>query len=109
MYTRYCMEKGSFLLAPIIDKALNTKLARRFQLEMSKSVVTEGEVRPADIAPVIAPGKDGKRAVFPMKWGFTVYTEGRAKPVVNARVETASTKPLFREAWAKHRCIIPAS
>ena len=103
------MEKGSSLLAPIIDKALNTKLARRFQLEMSKSMVTEGEVRPTDVAPVIAPGKDGKRAVFPMKWGFTVYTDGKTKAIVNARVETASAKPLFREAWARHRCIIPAS
>ena len=103
------MEKGSTLLAPIIDKALATKLARRFQMEMSKPMVTEGEVRPTDVAPVIAPGKDGKRAVFPMKWGFTVQIEGKTKPVVNARVETASTKALFKDAWARHRCIIPAS
>lgn len=78
-------------------------------MEMSKPMVTEGEVRPTDVAPVIAPGKDGKRAVFPMKWGFTVQIEGKTKPVVNARVETASTKALFKDAWARHRCIIPAS
>ena len=32
-----------------------------------------------------------------------------SSPVVNARSETASEKPLFREHWQKHRCIIPAS
>ena len=103
------MEKGSTLLAPIIQTALETKLAGRFQIEYSKPMVTEGEVRPTDVAPVIAPGKDGKRAVFPMKWGFSVQIDGKLKPVVNARVETASEKELFKEAWLRHRCIIPAS
>ena len=103
------MEKGSSLLAPIIARALASPLARRFQLEMSKPMVTEGEVRPTDVAPVIAPGKDGRRAVFPMKWGFSVQIDGKVKPVVNARLETAPVKSLFREAWAKHRCVIPAS
>jgi hypothetical protein len=28
---------------------------------------------------------------------------------MNARTETAPVKPTFKEAWASHRCIIPAS
>lgn len=103
------MEKGSTLLAPIIAKALASPLAAKFQIEMARPMVTEGEVRPSDVAPVIAPGKDGRRAVFPMKWGFSVQIEGKIKPVVNARIETAPVKALFREAWARHRCVIPAS
>ena len=42
-----------------------------------------------------------------MLWGFRV--RGADRPVVNARVESAPLKPLWKEAWAKHRCIIPAS
>ena len=41
-----------------------------------------------------------------MKWGFQI--PGRSL-LVNARVETAAEKPTFKEAWEKHRCIVPAS
>ena len=69
------------------------------------SVIAQaGEVRPGEIAAVIAPDRQGKRAVFPMKWGFS----GRTL-LMNARSETASEKPTFRDAWASHRCIVPAA
>ena len=44
------------------------------------------------------------------KWGLqpTWAKEGRKAPH-NARAETASTKPYFRDAWAKRRCLVPAT
>ena len=45
--------------------------------------------------------------VYPMVWGFSNPKAG--SPIVNARVETASSKSLWKEAWEKHRCVIPAS
>ncbi len=73
-------------------------------LPANPAIKTKGEVRPTDIAPVIAPNRSGIRTVFPMKWGYT----GRSL-LVNARAETAAEKPTFREDWARHRCIVPAS
>ena len=35
--------------------------------------------------------------------------QGGRGPVFNARSETAAEKPIFKEGWEKHRCIIPAS
>ena len=70
----------------------------------SAEVRTFGEIRPTNVAPVIAPNRRGERAVFPMRWGFS----GRSL-LLNARSETAAQKPTFREAWERHRCIVPAS
>jgi len=73
-------------------------------LARSGSLSPFGEMRPADIVPVIAPDRRGIRAVFPMKWGFS----GR-KLLINARAETAAVRSTFRDAWANHRCAVPAS
>ena len=46
-----------------------------------------------------------------MKWGFRrPAPPGKsAGLLINARTETAADKPTFREAWAGHRCAVPAS
>ena len=67
------------------------------------SVLSSGEARPTDVVPAVASNRSGKRAAFPMKWGFA----GRTL-LINARSETASALPTFREAWAGHRCAVPA-
>ncbi len=88
--------------APWIRKMLESSLVKEWQ--KTTRVHTSGEIRPTDVAPVIAPNRSGKPSVFPMKWGF------REKSLlINARVETASEKPAFRDAWKSHRCIVPAS
>lgn len=79
--------------SPLVEKWQNTT-----------AVKTYGEIRPTDVVPVIAPNRSGKRAVYPMKWGYSGKTL-----LINARSETAAGKPTFREDWARHRCIVPAS
>ncbi|MCR4616650.1 MAG: hypothetical protein K5669_00515 [Lachnospiraceae bacterium] len=36
--------------------------------ERTDAVRTIGDIKPTDVAPVIAPNSKGKRAVYPMKW-----------------------------------------
>ena len=86
----------------IVEEMNRSALVERWH--KTSAVKNFGEVRPADVVPVIAPGRDKTRAVFPMRWGFREKTL-----IVNARTETAAQKPSFREAWARHRCAIPAS
>ena len=103
MCCRYYMELSPEL-RPIVEQMNRSPLARKF-LETT-AVLSSGEIRPTNVAPAIASNRNGERAVFPMKWGFTVP----GKPLlINARAETAGEKPTFREAWKAHRCIIPAS
>ena len=89
-------------LRPIVEEMNRSPLVARWH--KTTAVKTCGEIRPADVAPVIAPNRRGERAVFPMKWGFQAKTL-----LINARTETAAEKPLFKDAWAGRRCVIPAS
>lgn len=105
MCTRFYIEPATDEFKEIIEAMKQSGLTKRF-LRTGCAVHTSGEIRPTDVVPVIAPGRDTGRKVFPMKWGFRI--PGKSL-LVNARTETASQKPTFREAWSRHRCIIPAS
>ena len=107
MCTRYYMELSPEL-KPYIDRALRSPLCAEMTAKLGKSMKTEGEVRPTDIAPVIAPDRSRNPAVFPMLWGFTNPFQSR-QPLVNCRLETAKDKPLWKESWHRRRCIIPCS
>ena len=64
--------------------------------------VRNGEVCPTDTAAVIA--EDMAR---PMQWGFPKYT-GKGV-IINARSETATTKPMFSKFAREYRCLVPSS
>jgi putative SOS response-associated peptidase YedK len=49
---------------------------------------------------------EGKLTAEWLKWGLVVNVPGLAP--INARVETAETKRMFRESWRWRRCLIPA-
>ena len=68
------------------------------------NVIPSLDIHPTDLAPVIAPDRNGQPAIFPMQWGYNARSL-----LINARVETAAEKPTFREDWIRHRCIISAS
>jgi putative SOS response-associated peptidase YedK len=57
---------------------------------------------------------DGRRSLVPMRWGL--IPEWWKKPIkemrmatFNARAETIADKPMFRDAFKRRRCLIPAS
>ena len=106
MCTRYYLELSPEL-RPIIEEAKRSHLARNMVSSLGRPFKSEGEIRPTDMVPVIAPDKAGRRKVYPMVWGFSV--PGLKKPLVNARVENAKDKSTFKESWVRRRCVVPAS
>ena len=69
-------------------------------------VKTAGEVFPSETVPVIATSRTQKITPFAMEWGYSTSDGNR---LINARSETASQKPTFRDGMLQRRCIIPAS
>lgn len=50
--------------------------------------------------------------VAPMRWGLIPFWAKDAKvgySTINARIESASSKPAFREPWKRRRCLVPSS
>ena len=90
-----------------ITRAQKSPLANEIMLTMSRSVAMTGDIRPTDVAAVIASGRSCNMGVFPMVWGFT--NEASTKPIINCRIETADQKNLWRELWRTRCCVIPVS
>jgi putative SOS response-associated peptidase YedK len=54
--------------------------------------------------------KTGEISLDPLRWGLIPYwckdPKGGRKPI-NAKAETVASLPMFREAYARRRCILP--
>ena len=104
MCTQYYIRMNDPDMDEIRERFFSSRLTERFRSSGAK--ITEGGiVRPSLVVPVVAPDKTAHRAVYPMKWGFSL---GK-KLIVNARSETAESKPMFRDHASVHRCAVPAS
>jgi putative SOS response-associated peptidase YedK len=58
--------------------------------------------------------RDGKRDFVRMRWGLVPWWWSKSlkelrAATFNARAETVETKPFFRDAFKRSRCLIPAS
>ncbi len=69
-------------------------------------------VAPMQSAPVAQrPPETGERRLDLLRWGLLprwVKDPKDARQPINARAETVATGPMFRQAYAKSRCLVPA-
>ena len=92
---------GRFTLAPS-EPTLRELIG---PADWSVTYVPRWNVAPGQDVLTVSEGVDG-RQVDAVRWGFAAAERGA--PVVNARLETAATHGLFRQAFAEGRCIVPA-
>ena len=68
-------------------------------------------VAPTQPAPIVTL-HDGQRALEMARWGLLPFWASKpgAKPplMINARVESAFARPVFRDLLARKRCLVPA-
>ncbi len=102
---------GRYKLEDKIDEerlAEQVRQAIRIAAKLDARMKTWGDIRPTDIAPVIAPSSRNRNpGAFPMQWGFTHPKRGML--VFNTRMETAQEREMFAGSINDRRCLIPAS
>ncbi len=91
------------------DGETASKIEKELRLNKGSISMNAGDVTPAMNPVVLTAKKDSAPSeirVADMFWGIA----GRDKKlVINARAESADTKPLFSESFLHRRCIIPAA
>ena len=103
MCGRYRFGEGIWDEDLAVTMAQAVRIAEKFGVKMK----TEGEIRPTDVAPVIAPSaRDRSLGAFPMQWGFTHPKRGML--VFNTRMETAQERGMLAGSIDDRRCLVPA-
>ena len=92
-----------------VMKDSQKKVMSDFQIQHSEVLLEPRyNISPSQDIPVIVQ-QDGIRRLENRQWGLIPFWSKTPKPMINARSETASEKPAFRQAFKKRRCLIPAS
>ena len=66
---------------------------------------------PTRDAPVVRLSKDGQRPLDALRWGLIPYFTKdlkKARKPIKARDDNVAKSGMFREAFAKRRCLVPA-
>ena len=85
-------------------------IGEHFQLYLElPDLVPRYNAAPSQRLPVIVQ-QDGNRRLDMMRWGLVPgWAKDTAKSLINARAEAIDTKPSFRAAFRRGRCLVPAS
>jgi putative SOS response-associated peptidase YedK len=80
-----------------------------------KAAIVESDVQPSHNItprqPIAVVMEKGQRKIVTMKWGLVPHwakDEAIANKLINARSETVTEKPSFRDSFKKRRCLIIA-
>jgi putative SOS response-associated peptidase YedK len=108
--------EGCLMCGRFTVKATWAELVALYRLTMDApphNVRPRYNVCPTDPVDVVT-AEEGQRELIPMRWGLV--PRWWSKPLkelrvatFNARAETVETKPVFRDAFNRTRCLIPMS
>jgi putative SOS response-associated peptidase YedK len=90
------------------------KIAEAFRVKVDNvaDFVTSYNAAPQSFQPVVRLNREsGEREIVIMRWGLIPYWSKDEKigySTINAKAETVATAPVFREAFKRRRCLVPA-
>ena len=94
---------GRFSLTKTLDELAS--FFELYELFQRPNLAPRWNIAPTQSSAVVRDGADGRRELALLRWGFAGPNNA---PLINARSETATAKPTFREAFAARRCLVPA-
>ena len=86
-------------------------VANRFEVSPSSLLPQRYNIAPSQRVLAIRQRANGKRELVPLSWGLVPFwadDPAIGNKLINARAETAATKPAFRRAFSSQRCLIVA-
>jgi putative SOS response-associated peptidase YedK len=100
MCSRYFLDADGNVIAYTFQVAADDHLRKRFN------------IAPTQDAPIVRAAKDGGRELAMARWGLVPFWAKELSigtRMINARCEGVETKPAFKAAIEKRRCIVPAT
>ena len=87
-------------------------MALAFGIPIPPDIESHYNIAPGQVQPVVRLAKDGTRELAAMRWGLMPHwakDKSIGYKTINARAETVATAPAFRDAFKRHRCLVPAT
>ncbi|HEY7923750.1 MAG: SOS response-associated peptidase [Burkholderiales bacterium] len=91
--------------------ASGEEIAAAFALDEAQALAPRYNIAPTQPVPVVVvePARS-RRVLVERKWGLVPRDAlGKERGFINARAESAASKPAFSEAFAERRCLVPAT
>ena len=88
------------------------QLAQQFQLDEQPEGIKRFNIAPTQPVPVVRVNDTGHRGLAKLHWGLIpswAKDPAMGNRMINARSETVTSKPSFRTAFKRRRCLFPAS
>jgi putative SOS response-associated peptidase YedK len=91
--------------------ASGEEIAEAFALDEAQALAPRYNIAPTQPVPVVVvEPASSRRVLVERKWGLVPRDAlGKERGFINARAESAASKPAFSEAFAERRCLVPAT
>jgi len=88
------------------------QIESNFKVQLPHSLPLRYNIAPSQEIPAIRLSNDGERELAMLRWGlvpFWAKEQSTKYKMINARADTVFTKPAYKAAIRRRRCLIPAS
>jgi putative SOS response-associated peptidase YedK len=86
-------------------------VALLFGLAHPPAIGPRYNIAPMQLVPIVRQNAAGERELVQVRWGLVprwAKDPSIGARMINARAETIAERPAFRNAFARHRCLVPA-